>query len=191
MVSLLTGARRANVQGMQWQDLDLVRGVWRVPGEQSKNGMPMMIVLVEAVVEVLRKRREQVPAEVPWVFPATSQTGHIVEPKEAMARILKAAGIVNLRLHDLRRTLGSWQAAGGSSLLVIGKSLGHSSQSATAVYSRLNLDPVRASVTTATTAMLAAARPRLTDGQRPAVEAQPGADQQAEQQDDAVAEAQA
>lgn len=63
----------------------------------------------------------------------------------------------DIRIHDLRRTLGSWQAMTGASLAIIGKSLNHKSQQATAIYARLDLDPVRRSVTTATAAMLEAA----------------------------------
>lgn len=63
----------------------------------------------------------------------------------------------DIRIHDLRRTLGSWQAMTGASLAIIGKSLNHKSQQATAIYARLDIDPVRQSVTTATTAMLEAA----------------------------------
>ena len=93
-----------------------------------------------------------------WVFPSlTSQSGHIEEPKSAWKRIVTAAGIENLRIHDLRRTLGSWQAATGANSFVIGKSLGHKTQAATAIYARLNLDPVRKSVGKATSAMFLAA----------------------------------
>lgn len=67
------------------------------------------------------------------------------------------ARIENLNIHDLRRTLGSWQAATGASLVVIGKSLGHRDQEATAIYARLNIEPVRASVERATGAILEAA----------------------------------
>jgi integrase len=62
--------------------------------------------------------------------------------------------IQNLRIHDLRRTLGSWQAKTGASMAIIGKSLNHKSQQTTAIYARLDLDPVRQSVNTATAAML-------------------------------------
>ena len=51
--------------------------------------------------------------------------------------------IPNIRLHDLRRTLGSWMAINGSSLLVIGKGLNHRSSAATEIYARLSVDPVR------------------------------------------------
>lgn len=66
------------------------------------------------------------------------------------------ARLEDLQRHDMRRTLGSWQAATGASLVIIGKSLGHKSMQATEIYSRLNLDPVRDSMQTATRAMLAA-----------------------------------
>jgi integrase len=48
-----------------------------------------------------------------------------------------------VRIHDLRRTLGSWLAADGASLLLIGKALNHTQISTTAIYARLQLDPVR------------------------------------------------
>jgi len=69
-----------------------------------------------------------------------------------------AIGLPDIRIHDLRRSLGSWQAVTGASSYVIGKSLGHKSQQATAIYARLNLDPVRASVERATEAMMLAGK---------------------------------
>ena len=42
--------------------------------------------------------------------------------------------------------MGSWEALTGASMLVIGKSLGHKSTSATQVYARLTNDPVRNSM---------------------------------------------
>lgn len=49
----------------------------------------------------------------------------------------------DVTIHDLRRTLGSWLAADGAGLPLIGKALGHSNPASTAIYARLNLDPVR------------------------------------------------
>lgn len=60
------------------------------------------------------------------------------------------SGLLDLRLHDIRRTLGSYQAITGASLPIIGKTLGHKSQQSTAIYARLNLDPVRDSMEKAT-----------------------------------------
>jgi integrase len=58
-------------------------------------------------------------------------------------------------MHDLRRTLGSWQALAGVSTAIIGKSLGHQSQATTMIYAQLTTEPVRAAVTAATDSMLA------------------------------------
>jgi len=58
-----------------------------------------------------------------------------------------------LRLHDLRRTMGSWQAITGSSTKLIDASLGHKTEAATAVYARLTIDPVRESMEKAVQAM--------------------------------------
>ncbi len=67
------------------------------------------------------------------------------------------ADIQDLRIHDLRRSLGSWQAATGASLSIIGKTLAHQNVSTTAIYARLNIDPVREAMSKATQAMLSAA----------------------------------
>lgn len=72
------------------------------------------------------------------------------------AKISLPSGLLDLRLHDIRRTLGSYQAITGASLPIIGKTLGHKSQLSTAIYARLNLDPVRDSMEKATSAIFSA-----------------------------------
>lgn len=151
-ISLLTGARRSNVQEMQWSQLHFDRAEWRIP--TTKNGEPQTVTLGQEAIEILRARQGCNPI---WVFPGTGATGHLVEPKKAWKRILERAGIADLRIHDLRRTLGSWQTKTGASLAIVGKSLNHKSINTTAIYARLDLDPVRESVERATGAMLAAA----------------------------------
>jgi hypothetical protein len=43
-----------------------------------------------------------------WVFPGDGKTGHLVEPKKSWGKLLADAEIEDdLRIHDLRRTLGS------------------------------------------------------------------------------------
>jgi len=154
LLALLTGARRANVSEMQWADIDLINGVWHLA--KTKNGTPQNVTLSPEAITIL-KARSEVASSSPFVFPGEGKTGHVVEPKKAWATLLKHANIENLRIHDLRRTLGSWQARTGASLTIIGKSLNHKTHQATAIYARLDLDPVRQSVNTATSAMMAAA----------------------------------
>lgn len=153
LLSLLTGARRSNVLEMRWQDISFERAEWRI--EETKNGTPQTVALSAEALEILLNRRPSDKGV--FVFPGTGEAGHLMEPKKGWKRILGRAGIEDLRIHDLRRTLGSWQAKTGASLAIIGKSLNHKSQNTTAIYARLDLDPVRDSVNKATGAMLAAA----------------------------------
>lgn len=159
LLALLTGARRANVCAMHWREIDLAAGNRRLP--VTKNGTPQTVTLCPEAVEILKARQEATAGG--FVFPGIGATGHMVEPKKAVIRIMERAGIPygrndpnGVTLHDLRRTLGSWQARTGASLAIIGKSLNHKSQQATVIYARLDLDPVRGSVNTATAAMLEA-----------------------------------
>ena len=153
LLSLLTGARRSNVLAMEWTDINFERAEWRI--KETKNGTPQVVTLSPEAMDVLRNRK---PEEiVKFVFPGAGSTGHLTEPKKGWKRILTHAGISDLRIHDLRRTLGSWQAKTGASLAIIGKSLNHKNQNTTAIYARLDLDPVRDSVNTATNAMMVAA----------------------------------
>ena len=156
LMSLLTGARRGNVLAMRWDQLNLGRAEWRIP--DTKNGTPQSVPLVPDAVAVLEARKNSAAcAQSPFVFPGSGETGHLVEPKKAWKIILDKAGIADLRLHDLRRTMGSWQAGTGANLSVIGRSLNHKSTQTTAIYARLWMEPVRNSMETAAAAMMQAA----------------------------------
>lgn len=155
LLCLLTGARRVNVLSAQWQEINLASAVWRIP--DSKNGDPVVVALVPEAVEILKARDPDGEKKTGFVFPADSKTGYLSPPAKRWQALLKRAGMADFRIHDLRRSLGSWQAISGASLAIIGKSLGHKSADATLIYARLSMDPVRASVNTATTAMLQAA----------------------------------
>jgi integrase len=97
-----------------------------------------------------------------WVRPIVAQLPTYYNCGTGFERITTLAeseniklppSLMDIRLHDIRRTLGSYQAINGVSLEIIGKSLGHKSIQATQVYARLILDPVRKSVESATETM--------------------------------------
>ncbi|MDF3048259.1 MAG: site-specific integrase [Candidatus Midichloriaceae bacterium] len=155
LLSLLTGARKGNVLSMRWNEISFENKTWRIP--ETKNGDSLTIPLMGEAMEILKNRRNENKAssfkDSEFVFPGIGKDGHLADPKKAWRRILKRAGIKDARIHDLRRTLGSWQAATGATTAIIGKSLGHKSQQATAIYERLNIDPIRGSMEKATSAM--------------------------------------
>ncbi len=149
-VALFTGQRRGNVASMRWADVNLIQGVWEIP--QTKTGRHTVPLTTE-VVDILKRRHES-NGESEYVFPGRHGREYLKDPMRQWREILARAGIENLRIHDLRRTLGSWQTATGSSMAVVGKTMNHKHAQTTAIYGRLELKPVRASMEAATAAML-------------------------------------
>ena len=76
-----------------------------------------------------------------------------IQARAKSEKVKLPIALMDIHVHDLRRTFGSYQALTGASLQIIGKSLGHKSLQATQVYARLNLDPVRIAMEKATNAM--------------------------------------
>jgi integrase len=141
LLSLFTGARRGEILAMEWAHLtlDTPEPVWRIP--MTKAGRAHTLPLPAPVVALLRS----IPRmhESPYVFPSHRGSGHLVNISKAWKRIRERAGLQDVRIHDLRRTVGSMLKAAGEDLTLIGKVLNHKELSTTAIYARLNLDPVR------------------------------------------------
>jgi integrase len=142
---LFTGARKSNVLSMKWGDIDLNLCRWRIPETQTKNKDVNIVVLSEPALEILQRRRaenENKLSKSQYVFPGDGKHGYLKDPKRAFERIKHRMGVYDIRMHDLRRTLGSYMAISGTSLPIIGKALNHKSQVSTAIYARLSQDPV-------------------------------------------------
>ncbi len=155
MLCLLTGARRSNVLAMRWADIGLTDAIWRIPAADAKAGEEMNIPLVPEAITVLTRLQKEIGNASPWVFPADSKTGHYQEPKRAWATLRRRSGLADLRIHDLRRTMGSWLVRTGANTAINAKALGHKSMQAAAVYQRIaDVDPVRDAMQKATTAFL-------------------------------------
>jgi len=160
LICLLTGARKMEVLSMRWEDVNLEEGAWRIP--ETKAGRSHLIPLPSPAIDLLQKL--PLVHDNPYVFPG--RTGHLVNINKAWKRIRTEAKLEDVRIHDIRRTLGSWLAGSGASLPLIGKVLGHTQPSTTAIYARLDLEPVRAALESNAQRML------LVAGQAPESEGQ-------------------
>ena len=149
---LWLGQRRGNIASMRWDELDLNRGIWAIPGAKFKTHKPLVVPMAQPAIDVLKGRKQ----DGEYVFPGDGKGGHLVEPKAGWKRILDRAGLHNIHLHDLRHNVASWAVQNGASLYAVGKVLGHANQATTQRYAHLALDPLRATVQTGTNAMLAA-----------------------------------
>ena len=156
LLCLWTGARSGNIMSMRWENIDFDLGAWVIP--RTKNGESQTIALSDAALEVLSERYKY-RGTLPWVLPGGNPQNkrpcynHLTEPKKAWKKIITAAGIEDLRIHDLRRTAGSIMAISGINTPTIMKALGHKSMSAAAVYQRVNADPAKQGMDIAIAAM--------------------------------------
>lgn len=139
---------------MRWQNISLEPAEWAIPGEQTKSGDTITIPLCSHAVKILRKCRESIIDN--WVFSNRKGTGPMYEPRRDWRHFRDVAGIPDVTIHDLRRTLGSWMAITEASIPVIARALGHRLErsSVTAVYARLNNQPVREAIEKAVKAIL-------------------------------------
>ena len=144
---LLTGARSGEVMAMRWQDVDLGTGVWSKVASTTKQKADHTVAISGPARQLLSEIRERQTAPGPWVFPSTNNdSGHVITIERAWATICKAAGIINLRVHDLRHSFASTLASSGATLPLIGALLGHSSPATTHRYAHIFQDPQRAAV---------------------------------------------
>lgn len=129
IVALNTGARRGELFGLRWRDVDLDARVMSFV--DTKNGKRRDIRINETVCEVLRK----LPRRGEFVFTATGTK--LTSIVHAFKTACKRAGIVDFRIHDLRHTFASHAMMAGIDIGTLQQLLGHSSPTMTMRYSHL------------------------------------------------------
>jgi integrase len=136
---IFSGARLQEVMTMRWVEIDEARGIARLP--ESKTGAKNVFLPAPAL-EVLSK----LPRidNNPYVLPGDRDGQHFNGPQKAWQRIRALARLDDVRIHDLRHAHASMAVAGGESLYVVGKMLGHSQAVTTQRYAHLSIDPVLA-----------------------------------------------
>jgi integrase len=148
---ILTGARRGEVLGMRWSDLDIDNAVWTKPAATVKQRKLHRVPLSVEAVDVLRRRfaKHDAPEQVVQlrrdghVFKGGGDAAHVNRLERDWREIRAAAGLEDVRLHDLRHSFASVLVSQGLSLPIIGALLGHSKPSTTARYSHLSDQPLR------------------------------------------------
>lgn len=127
---LLTGLRRSEVLNAKWSDVDLKQRTLFVG--QTKNGDAVLTPLSRAAISRL-KAIARVEGN-PYIICGGIPGRPLVNLKPAWDRVRKSAGLEDVRIHDLRRTVGSWLVRNGASLHLVGAVLNHRDQKTTAGY---------------------------------------------------------
>ena len=135
----LTGLRKSELLEARRSDVDWQRGMLRLP--DTKAGDEQFATLSGPALAIL----QSVP-EIdgnPHIFPGAKPGRHLVNIDKAWRRVRKKAGVEDVRLHDLRRTVGSWLSQHGADLNLVRDALRHANIATTLTYARLGADPAR------------------------------------------------
>lgn len=147
----LTGCRKSEITQLTWAEVDTAHGCLRL--KDSKTGR-RVVPLGDEALELL----ESLPREGDYVLPATHGQSGVVGLQRFWSRLRARIGLEDVHLHDLRHTVASVAVAGGASLFLVGKVLGHRQSSMTERYAHVRNDPLRAVATLASGKVAAAMR---------------------------------
>lgn len=150
---MLTGARRGEILGLRWSEVDSQRRLLLLPPARHKSGgvaRSKTVHISTAAAGLLDGLRSKGQVSG-FVFPAfrsavtpgkttVSQERPMTPPKGAWARVLMQAGVEKASPHSLRHTFASQVVADGVGLPILSKLLGHARISTTERYAHLQAE---------------------------------------------------
>ena len=140
---LLCGMRVSELLSARWENVDLERRSLFVP--TSKTGRSRHIPLAQAAVDVIASLPR--PKGAVYLFPnPTDPKKHLTTVKHGFQTAREAAGLEDVRIHDLRHSAASFMVNSGVDLFAVGKVLGHASYQSTQRYSHLDNNTLLAAV---------------------------------------------
>ena len=126
---LLTGVRKMELLSLRWSDVDLQNMSFRLI--RTKSGKSRVVVLNSMAYGLMVQLHSKKVEGCPWVFPARTGNGHLIDLRKPLQRAMDRAKLQDLRPHDLRRSYASLLANAGVDIYQIKDLLGHSSVAVT------------------------------------------------------------
>lgn len=140
---LFTGARRSEILQTRWADVDLAAGTVALPDRKGGARRPHPVSL--PVLEIIKGLNK--PKGAVYLFPRPSDPKlpmAVEQIESAWQRIRKRAQLEDVRLHDLRHTVGTFASEAGSNAFMIAHLLRHANITITQRYVNPNAEPIRA-----------------------------------------------
>ncbi len=151
---VLTGARLREVLDLQWRHVDEGRGLLLLPDSKTGAKTIYLSTAAQAVLASIPRVKGN-----PYVIAGSKDGAPRADLKKPWRTISRAAGLEDVRLHDLRHSFASVGAGASLGLPIIGKLLGHSQAATTQRYAHLDADPMRRAANTIGAALSAAMAP--------------------------------
>lgn len=134
----VTGCREGEILSLRWDAVDLDRGYLRLADSKTGKSVRPLGLSAAEILETLPRIEGN-----PHVLPGLKKGQNLKEITRVWFAVRHAAGLDELRLHDLRHSFASVPASRGESLLVVRSLLGHKRASTTERYAHLGDDPVK------------------------------------------------
>jgi integrase len=135
VLALATGARRGELQGLQWPDVDLQHGT--LTFHETKNGERRAVPLTGQALTLMRQHAKVRRLDTALLFPDPIGSRPL-SIRNAFENAVARAGIADFRFHDLRHTAASYLAMNGASLMEIAEVLGHKTLAMAKRYAHLS-----------------------------------------------------
>lgn len=139
---LLTGLRKTELLGLRWEHVDFDQATVYVP--DTKSGRSHLLPLSTMALDILRGLPRF--ADNPHCFPGRKPGEPLANIDKSWRRLRALAGLEDVTIHDLRRTVGSWLVQDGQSLVIVQRALNHQTYDAALRYAKLHQEPVRAAL---------------------------------------------
>jgi integrase len=138
---IFTGCRLSEITMLEWDSVDLANA--RIVLERHKTDQygAKIIPLNAPALGVLT----DLPRidDNPYVIVGQKAGQYLINLQKPWRRVRKAAGLDDVRIHDLRHSFASFAIGAGVPLALIGGLLGHRSVQTTARYAHLANDPLK------------------------------------------------
>ena len=138
---ILTGARRSEVAGMTWSEIDTASRVWTLPAARAKNATEYQIPLSDSAVQILQALPRIADSDLVFTLSGRVPIRGFHNVKTRVDALMPAGP--SWTLHDLRRTFASGCARLGIAIHVVEAALNHRSGSIrgiAAIYNRYSYD---------------------------------------------------
>jgi integrase len=128
-VLMWTGARRDEIGGLRWNEIDLGAGTLNVPSTRTKNHHPLMLSLPPGAVDVLRSAPCRAGREFVFGGRGEAFSAWSYSTLAIGARIVENEGraLAPWRIHDIRRTVATGMAELGIAPHIVETVLNHRS----------------------------------------------------------------
>ncbi|HHU94025.1 MAG TPA: site-specific integrase [Alcaligenaceae bacterium] len=137
---IYTGARHKEVLNARWSDINFDKAQWRI--EFNKSGKTRYVPLSDGAITLLRSVERSPGVEHIFFNPDTKKA--YVNIYHAWNRVRKAAGIKDVRVHDLRHSPASFLVNQGRPIYEVQKILGHANVRTTERYAHLSQETLLA-----------------------------------------------